>query len=49
MIRGLVPAVKPMVSDKLKLIVVDGAGHFFRDLYLEDVADGIVEFMGAGS
>jgi len=48
-IRGLVPAVKPMVSDKLKLIVVDGAGHFFRDLYLEDVADGIVEFMGAGS
>ncbi len=48
-VRGLIPAVKPMVTDKLKLIVVEGAGHFFRDLYLEDVADGIVEFIGAGS
>lgn len=27
------------------LVVVDGAGHFFRDLYGEDMADAVVEFV----
>jgi len=33
------------LPDNIKLEVVDGAGHFFRDLYGEDLSDLIVEFL----
>jgi pimeloyl-ACP methyl ester carboxylesterase len=37
--------VKPLVADgKVSLVTVDDAGHFFLDLYAEDVADAIEEF-----
>lgn len=31
---------------KVDLVVVDGADHFFRDLYGEEVADAVVKFVG---
>lgn len=48
-IPDLAARTRPYVSDRVKLSVIDGAGHFFRDLYLEDVADEIDVFLGAGS
>jgi len=36
----------PLVGDKLKFIMVEGADHFFLDLYMEDVADAVAEFLG---
>lgn len=33
------------VDDDTQLIVIDGADHFFRDLYADDVADAIEEFL----
>ena len=42
--------VKPMVNeDHLRLVVVEDAGHFFLDLFSEDVADAMEEFMDPGS
>ena len=39
-------AAKPFVkSGKIEMVVVDGAGHFFRDLYGDDVADAMEEFI----
>jgi pimeloyl-ACP methyl ester carboxylesterase len=34
------------LPDNIRLEIVDGAGHFFRDLYGEDLADLIIEFLG---
>lgn len=36
----------PLAGDKLKLVMVEGADHFFLDLYMEDVADAAAEFLG---
>jgi pimeloyl-ACP methyl ester carboxylesterase len=45
-IRDLVSQIqKRPTLDHVKLEVVDGAGHFFRDLYGEDLSDLIVEFL----
>jgi len=42
--------VKPLaISDNIRLVTVDGAGHFFLDLFAEDVADAIEAFLGDGS
>lgn len=35
----------PYVGDKLKFVTVEGAGHFFLDLYMEDVADAVAQFL----
>jgi pimeloyl-ACP methyl ester carboxylesterase len=35
------------LPDHIRFEVVDGAGHFFRDLYGEDLSDLIVEFLEA--
>ncbi len=49
-IRGLPEMVKPQADGKrLHFAVVDDAGHFFLDLYAEDVADLMEEFLGIGS
>ena len=34
-----------LVDDDTVLVVVEGADHFFRDLFIEDVADAIDEFL----
>jgi pimeloyl-ACP methyl ester carboxylesterase len=45
-VKDLIPAVKKVADGKhVKLVVIDGADHFFRDLYAEDAADRIAEFM----
>lgn len=46
-IPDLAARTRAYVSGKIKLSVIDGAGHFFRDLYLEDVVDEIEAFLGA--
>jgi len=33
-------------GDKVELLVVDGADHFFRDLYAEEIADVVAERIG---
>lgn len=35
----------PYVDGKLKFVMVEGAGHFFLDLYMEDVADAVAQFL----
>lgn len=45
-IKGLIKAVEPLTGNgNIKLVVVDGAGHFFRDLYLEDVLDAMADLL----
>lgn len=45
-VPGLSEKLKGMESETLRLFVIEDAGHFFRDLYAEDLADLIEEFMG---
>jgi hypothetical protein len=33
----------------VKFLVVEGAGHFFLDLFGEDLADAISDFVDAGN
>ena len=33
-------------TDKVEHVAIEGADHYFRDLYAEDVADAIVDFVG---
>ncbi len=35
----------PYVGEKLQFVMVEGADHFFLDLYMEDVADAVAEFL----
>ena len=45
-VEGLIDATKPLVdTGRVELTVIDGAGHFFRDLYAEDMADAMEEFI----
>jgi len=45
-VEGLIDATKPLSdAGKVELVVIDGADHFFRDLYAEDVADAIEAFI----
>jgi len=49
-VRGLPDRVGPMADGKhLHFGVVDDADHFFLDLYAEDVADHMEEFLSPGS
>jgi len=45
-VKGLIKKMKPLVDGKkIHLNIIDGAGHFFRDLNSEDMADAIVDFL----
>jgi len=45
-VAGLIDAVTPMAEgDKLQMVVVDEADHFFLDFFAEDLADAIAEFV----
>ena len=45
-IKGLSQAVTPLAeSGGIQVELIDGADHFFRDLYAEDLADSVVEFI----
>jgi pimeloyl-ACP methyl ester carboxylesterase len=39
--------VRPLADDRhVSLVVIDGADHFFRDLYSEEIADVVAEKLG---
>ena len=43
-VKGLIPKAESKVDgEKSKLVVIDGAGHFFRDLYSEEIVEAIAE------
>jgi pimeloyl-ACP methyl ester carboxylesterase len=47
-VTGLVEKMQPIADgERVQLTVIDGADHFFRDLYADEVADGAVEFIEA--
>lgn len=46
-VKGLIEKVRPLADgERITLVEVDGADHFFRDLYGEDIADTIAESLG---
>lgn len=48
-VKGLPEKVQPLADgQRVQLKVIDGADHFFRDLYAEDVADAIQASLGGG-
>ena len=41
-VKGLIGRVEPLADGKaVTLVTMDGADHFFRDLYAEDIADSV--------
>jgi len=45
-VKGLIEAVEPMADgEKIQLVVIEDADHFFLDFYVEDAADAIAEFI----
>jgi alpha/beta superfamily hydrolase len=45
-VRGLPEKVEPLADgERIQLLVIDGADHFFRDLYSEDIADTVAELL----
>lgn len=45
--KGQVEKVAPVAEKSaVELVVIDGADHYFRDLYAEDLVDQVVEFIG---
>lgn len=38
--------VEPLVSDRINLVTIDGADHFFLDFFIEDAADAAVAAIG---
>jgi pimeloyl-ACP methyl ester carboxylesterase len=48
-VTGLVEKVQPLADGKrVTLTVLDGADHFFRDLYAEEIADAVQVLLGGG-
>jgi len=45
-VENLADSIGPLAGENLEFVSVDGADHFFRDLYMEDVADAIATFLG---
>ncbi len=48
-VKGLAERMKGKESPNIKIITVEDAGHFFQDLYGEDLADGVAEFIQGGA
>jgi pimeloyl-ACP methyl ester carboxylesterase len=46
-VSGLAGQMEPIADgERVQLEVLDGADHFFRDLYSEDIADRVAEMLG---
>jgi pimeloyl-ACP methyl ester carboxylesterase len=46
-VKGLPEKMEPVADgERVRLLVMDGADHFFRDLYSEDIADAVAELLG---
>ncbi len=47
-VKGLIEKVEPLADGAaISLVTMDGADHFFRDLYSEDIADMVAELLEA--
>lgn len=44
-VTGLKELVEPLTGESLRFLEVDGADHFFLDLFMEDVADAVDELL----
>lgn len=44
-VGNLAPAYRPLAGEKLEFRMVEGADHFFLDLYMEDAADAMAAFL----
>jgi len=45
-VAGLIEKTKPLVdNNKIQMSVIDGAGHMFLDLYLEELVESVIEFI----
>jgi alpha/beta superfamily hydrolase len=45
-VKGLIEKVEPLADGTaISLVTMDGADHFFRDLYSEDIADMVAELL----
>lgn len=44
-VTGLKELVEPLTGENLRFLEVDGADHFFLDLFMEDVADAVDELL----
>ena len=45
--QGLADRMAPAAEKEgVELVVMDGADHYFRDLYAEDLVDQVIEFIG---
>lgn len=45
-VKGLIEAVEAIADgEKIQLQIIDGADHFFRDLYAEEITESMLEFM----
>ncbi len=45
-VPGLAEKMEPLAeADKAQFVVIDGADHFFRDLYMDDLVDEAVSFI----
>lgn len=44
----LIEKMKGKVGGKVSMVVIEDSGHFFRDLFGEDLADAIAEFIAKG-
>ncbi len=47
-VKDLAERMKGKESATLRLLTVEDSGHFFQDLYGEDLADGVAEFIKGG-
>lgn len=46
-VPGLIEKVQPLADgQRVRLQVIDGADHFFRDLYAEEIADAVQALLG---
>lgn len=44
-VAGLGQELEKISNDNLKTITIEGADHFFRDLYMDEVIEGTLEFL----
>ena len=46
-VSNLPQAMANVSNDKVKSLTIEGADHYFRDLYADEVVEGIIEFLDA--
>jgi alpha/beta superfamily hydrolase len=44
-VADLPELLSQVTNDKVQTVTIEGADHFFRDLYMDEVIEGTLEFM----